>query len=103
MNEQNNWILELENEEVDNPWILENDPWLLEEGFNLGLVKQGVGKGSRHHFLHQYLGWMIKEGYIKTRAQAVLVEWNTRNQPPLLPDDLNTEFEYCWSMWVKTE
>lgn len=93
----NIWITETDT------WETEPDCWDTEEPFDLELVRQGVSTDKRCHTLHQYLGWLIKQGYLKAKAKAELTAWNQRNHPPLPSGELNNEIERCWAMWAKSQ
>ena len=75
--------------------------WDTEEGFDLARIKKGVAAGERHHALRQYLGWLIKHGWVKSEAKLELIAWNSNNRPPLPTDELHREFEKYWKLWTE--
>jgi len=85
----------------ENNSLPKPDPWALGERLDLELIRKGVEEGKRHHALHQYLGWMIKQKYSKIEAKKILVECNLKNHPPLSSAELDKEFEKRWSEWAK--
>lgn len=86
---------------TEDTWQTE-DEWEPEEPFNLELVRKGVAKENQYHAMHQYLGWLIREKYLRVDAMVELITWNYRNRPPIPWKDFVEEFRRCWEKWGST-
>ena len=69
--------------------------------FDFNLIRGGVSEGERHSTLVSYIGHLIWRGLSKEEITVLATDWNEKNQPPLLEEEVVATVNYCYQAYSK--